>query len=221
MPLKDSQVFQIHCAFHCPNGLRDTISLPHPCLEMQVLPPHQILRSLCLTFQLRCLSVSDKNIALAGCFVILISAEFIAAMVSFAELLPITFFTKSGHTTFPLHSIWASAAMNAGVDTALALTLVILLHRRRSEVRFTRTSSIVDRIMMYTVGSGLLTAAFALAGLVTSLTMTKNFVFVLILEMLPKRESIIIIMCFCVSLTLANHYSLFQLLAHFVSVTVV
>ena len=83
-----------------------------------------------------------------------------------------------------------STAINAFVDTVLALSIVVCLRRRRSEVLFSRTNSIIDRIMLYTVGSGLLTAAFALAALITSIVMTDNLVFVLILEVLPKRKSI-------------------------------
>ena len=42
---------------------------------------------------------------------------------------------------------------------------------------------------MYTVGSGLLTALFALAGLITYVTMPTSLVYIVLFEMLPKRES--------------------------------
>ena len=47
----------------------------------------------------------------------------------------------------------------------------------------------VNRIMIYTVGSGLLTAGFALASLVTTLALKPSFAASFsILEMLPQRE---------------------------------
>ena len=46
----------------------------------------------------------------------------------------------------------------------------------------------IDRIMMYTIGTGLLTSAFNVAGLVAGLTMTHNLVYVMLLELKPKRE---------------------------------
>lgn len=72
----------------------------------------------------------------------------------------------------------ASIAVGAFVDIALALTLVVLLRRRKSG--YNQMNSIIDRIMTfkigtgliteawaYTIGTGLVTGAFALAGLVT------------------------------------------------------
>ena len=85
--------------------------------------------------------------------------------------------------------LWSGLSLTAFGDTALAFALVILLYRRRSRVSFTRTASMIDRIMIYTIGTGGLTAAFNIVGLVTALTMPNNLVYIMILEMLPARKS--------------------------------
>ena len=48
----------------------------------------------------------------------------------------------------------------------------------------------IGRLMVYTIGTGLLTSVFALAAFVTSFTSTNTLIFALMLEMLPKRESL-------------------------------
>ena len=134
--------------------------------------------------------VSNKKKLLVICLTILVLAEFIAIVVYYSELQPISAFTDSKHADVVSHTLSVAAALNACVDTALALSVVALLHRRRAEVPFKRTISIIDHIMIYSVGSGLLTAAFALASFVTSLTMPKNFIYVMLWQLAPKRESI-------------------------------
>ena len=136
--------------------------------------------------------MSANSKALTTCLLLPILACFTSFVVYYRLELPDKLFEGSEHTdrSLPLPGLWVFSALNACVDTALALSLVILLHRSRSEIPFSRTSSVISRIIMYTSGTGVLTAAFALAGLIASVVMTKNFVFVLIFEILPKRESI-------------------------------
>ena len=134
------------------------------------------------------LAVSDKNMALAGGLIILVSAELVAAIIYYARLETAQSFVQSETAIFYSHSVLACSALAVCVDTAIVLSIVVLLFRYRSEVLSRRTSSMVNRIMIYTVGSGLLTAASALAGLVTTLTMTSVAASSLTLQMLPKRE---------------------------------
>ena len=150
--------------------------------------PTSIAGSCLLTFHHSHLSVSNKNSVLTGCFILLVLAQFVATVVLYSELQPTALFIKAGHSSFPLHTLWAGAVISTSVDIALALALVVLLYRCRTQIPFGRTRSIIDRIMMYSVGSGLLTAAFALAGLLTSLLTNRNFIFIVLMEMLPKRE---------------------------------
>ena len=127
--------------------------------------------------------------ALAGCLTILVLGEFIGVMVFYAKLKAVQTYVQPEFATIVSHNLAACAALFACVDTAIALSVVVLLRRHRSEILSKGTSSMVNRIMIYTVGSGLLTAGFALAGLVTIFTMKTNSVISsAILELLPKRE---------------------------------
>ena len=135
------------------------------------------------------LAVSKKNMMLAGCLIILILAQFIAVIVYYAKLKSVQSFAQSDYATLTSHTLAPCSALLACVDTAIALSIVVLLRRHSSEVFSKRTSSMVNRIMIYTVGSGLLTAGFAVAGLVTIFTMkTNSVVSSAILELVPKRE---------------------------------
>ena len=120
----------------------------------------------------------------------LVLAQFILFVISFSGLRPVSIFNGSVNVALQAYGLTGGAALGAIVDAVLALSIVVLLYRRRSEIPFSRTSSMIDRIMMYTVGSGLLTAASALASLVTMLTVRDNIVYIVPLVMLPKRESV-------------------------------
>ena len=137
-------------------------------------------------------AVNNNKKALAGSLLILVVSELICFMIYYSKLLSIEDFIQSKHTTLTKQYLSAVSALIACVDTALASSIAILLHRhrRKSKALFSRTRSIIDRIMIYTVGSGIVTATFAVAGFITSLTMPKNFVYIMLLHMLPKRESV-------------------------------
>lgn len=139
--------------------------------------------------------MSDKNRLLVGLLLVPLAASFVMVIVLFAQEVPSASrqSTQSGNTP----TLWASLSLVAFGDTALALTLVVLLYRRRSHVPFTRTASMIDRIILYTIGTGVLTAAFNLAGLVTSLAMRHNLVNAMLLEMLPKCKSKSPAICTC------------------------
>ena len=141
-------------------------------------------------YSLPCTEVNNKKKALAICLTTLVLAQFILFVISYSGLRPASIFNDSGNFALQASGLIGGAALGAIVDAVLALSIVVLLYRRRSEIPFSRTSSTIDRIMMYTVGSGLLTAASALASLVTMLTVRDNIVYIVPLVMLPKRESV-------------------------------
>ena len=134
--------------------------------------------------------MNDKKKTLAICLIILILAQFILFVIYFSEEQHLYSFVVSSNVTLGFRGLLTAVALGACVDAVLALSIVVLLHRRRSEIPFSRTSSMIDRIMVYAVGSGLLTAAFALASLITLVTMPLDPIWLVLLEMLPKCESI-------------------------------
>ena len=130
--------------------------------------------------------MSDKNKILAIGLLCLVLTQFILFVTTFFGMLP----TINVTTFSVVRAFIASTALGTIVDTVLALSIVIFLRRHRSKIPFAGTGAMIDRIMMYTVGSGLLTAAFALAALITMLRGEFGFIWLTVLQMLPKRESI-------------------------------
>lgn len=101
--------------------------------------------------QCRC-AVSKKNKKLAVCFLVFVAGQFAGAVVYYAQTLGKTLFTESESTVTAAR--W-TAAVTAFVDMALALALLILIHGRKSA--FSHSNSVIDRVMAYTVGTGLIT----------------------------------------------------------------
>ena len=132
--------------------------------------------------------MNDKKKVLPICLLSLVLAQFISFVITFSGMQPNSFVGTASTLVVP--GLLAGAALGAFADTVLALSIAVLLYRLRSKSPFRTTSSMIDRIMMYTVGSGLLTAAFALAAFITLLTMPDNIIYIVLLEMLPECESV-------------------------------
>ena len=80
------------------------------------------------------------------------TGQFAGAVIYFAQTVGKKLFTQAEETVTTAR--W-TAAVTAFVDLALALALLILIHSRKSA--FSRSNSIIDRVMAYTVGTGLIT----------------------------------------------------------------
>ena len=140
--------------------------------------------------------MSKKNKLLVVSFVLLALGQASASIVFFAQTLP----SRLSVDELPTTGLNASAGIGAFVDTALAVTLIILLRQRRNEYK--HMISVVDRATMsvefslftgawgYIVGTGLITGPWSIIALVTSITMPRNAVYVLMLDMLPKSTAI-------------------------------
>lgn len=129
-------------------------------------------------------SVSDKNKLLAACLLVLVSGKFASVLVYFVQLYHVTSVYQLSNT---MAAVKAMGAVFFLVDTTLAITLVALLRRRKSG--FDRTDSMLNRIMAYTIGTGLITGAWSLIGLFTSIYDGGKFVYLLVYLVMPKRKS--------------------------------
>lgn len=155
--------------------------------------------------------MSEKNNRLAAVLLILISGKLAPIVVYFAQLYHIT-------SALQLRDYMATAtamsAVFAFVDTTLACTLVVLLRRRRSG--FDRTDSMINRIMRYTIGTGLVTGlklkqvmtvggmltscagVWALVGVVMTTALPNDFGYLLVFLTMPKRQyQILLTLDFC------------------------
>lgn len=80
-------------------------------------------------------------------------------------------------------------AMNstmAFTDTLLASVLVWYLWKGRSG--FKRTDSIINRLVMYTVGTGLLTSFWMIVALISAELAPRSFIYLVADLTLPKRK---------------------------------
>ena len=117
--------------------------------------------------------MSEKNSILAACLLVLASGELATSIVEFTGESESKSNTEAARD---ISRVRAYAAVDVIVDTVLAVTLVILLHRRKAECIFSRTNSIINRIMLYTISTGLLTGILALVAFVLSYGMCLKFV---------------------------------------------
>ncbi|KAF7348647.1 hypothetical protein MVEN_01382900 [Mycena venus] len=68
--------------------------------------------------------------------------------------------------------VWSVSAAN---DLTITATLVFILHRERNNLHG-RSAAIVDKLILWTLETGLLTTVMAIAELTCFITMTRNFV---------------------------------------------
>ncbi|OCB91616.1 hypothetical protein A7U60_g1115 [Sanghuangporus baumii] len=118
--------------------------------------------------------LSDKNRILAGVSSAAVLVQFALTMTFFGRIVGVTDITLIAKS-IPIEL--ASAVVGALTDTFLAVTLVWLLRKGRSGFR--RSDSIVNRLVTYTVGSGLVTAICALFALISAAVAPHSFVYML------------------------------------------
>ncbi|KAJ6572195.1 hypothetical protein B0H19DRAFT_1132904 [Mycena capillaripes] len=79
-----------------------------------------------------------------------------------------------------IQSQWLATSLwiiSTASDLAITVTLVILLRKQRADVR-TRTAVLVDKIILWTVETGMLTSAWGIATLICFTTMKTNFIWI-------------------------------------------
>ncbi|KAI5122024.1 hypothetical protein M0805_008015 [Coniferiporia weirii] len=132
-----------------------------PTLEVMVL----ISALVCLLVQgflvYRVWMLSSKNMILVSALMLFVLAEFAAAisffsrgvqMKSFIEVATIAWLSK------------LTNALAAAADVVIAAVLIVLLHRSRTGVR--RSETIINRLIIFTVNTGLLTSFCAILAVI-------------------------------------------------------
>ena len=71
-------------------------------------------------------------------------------------------------------------------DTLIAAVLITLLMKHRSE--FKKTNSIIYRLIMYTLGTGLVTGIWMTIGLIGSIAMPNSCLYILVEIVASRRE---------------------------------
>ncbi|KAI5121948.1 hypothetical protein M0805_002019 [Coniferiporia weirii] len=134
-----------------------------------------------ILFVTRIWHLSNGNKYLTSGISILVVAQFITTCAYFAMEYKLTEF---GQLTITNNIERAALAMIVVTDVAIASVLVYLLYSSRSGFR--RTDTVINRLIVYTVNTGLITALCAVAALITSLACPTTFLPDLFLFMIPK-----------------------------------
>ena len=114
----------------------------------------------------------------------MITGQCAAALVGFAQEYHTKTFIGTQKNALPTaRALFATAIL---ADTVLALTLSFLLRRRKS--KFDKTNSLLNRIMIYAIGTGLITSVFGLVALITSIVTPMDPIYFAIGEVMPKRK---------------------------------
>ncbi|EJD01992.1 uncharacterized protein FOMMEDRAFT_86654, partial [Fomitiporia mediterranea MF3/22] len=136
-----------------------------------------------IIFVVRAWHLSNKNRLLTAGLVVTVIAQFTAVTVYFARARRLSnFFGLSGLINF-------ERAMNitiAVTDIFITTTIIVLLKKLRSEFR--RTNSMVDRLVAYTMSTGLVTALCAVGGLISGEVSRGSLVYVFFDGLFPKCE---------------------------------
>ncbi|EJD00231.1 uncharacterized protein FOMMEDRAFT_148494 [Fomitiporia mediterranea MF3/22] len=104
--------------------------------------------------------LSNKNVILTGINILLISALLTVNLIFCGKAFN---FTNFGQLATLQGLIIALNTLITLVDTVIALTLVVLLRRQRSRCK--ATESVVKRLIMYSISTGLITGLWSLIGL--------------------------------------------------------
>lgn len=105
-------------------------------------------------------------------------------MIYYGEIIS---FTSPSQLVSKVNLLSAGNAVIAATDILIATVIVILLGGNRSA--FKRTNSMLNRLIMYTIASGALTAVCAIAALVMAQVSPETFIY-LSLDLLMSKRTI-------------------------------
>lgn len=114
----------------------------------------------------------------------MIVAPYIIIMIYYGEIIS---FTSPSQLVSKVNLLSAGNAVIAATDILIATVIVILLGGNRSA--FKRTNSMLNRLIMYTIASGALTAVCAIAALVMAQVSPETFIY-LSLDLLMSKRTI-------------------------------
>ncbi|KAL5478286.1 hypothetical protein ACEPAI_2470 [Sanghuangporus weigelae] len=125
--------------------------------------------------------LSNKNRILTGALSIAVLAQFAVTMALFVRFVSIVELLMI-YNAIPVQL--AAAAVVAITDTYLAVVLARLLRKARSGFR--RSDSIVQRLVMYTIGSSLVTSICAMVALISCIVAPHAFIYLVSDLLIPK-----------------------------------
>ncbi|EJD07252.1 uncharacterized protein FOMMEDRAFT_149763 [Fomitiporia mediterranea MF3/22] len=125
-------------------------------------------------FLMRVWKLSEKNIILSGTISLLIVGQLVATCLYFVKALQ---YEDFGRLKGYMSLTRIVDAVNATADTAIALCLVVLLHRNRSGFKDSDTT--INRLIVFVVNTGLVTGLCAILGLILGIVLENTLFFML------------------------------------------
>ncbi|KAI9060961.1 hypothetical protein FKP32DRAFT_1678556 [Trametes sanguinea] len=125
--------------------------------------------------------LANHNVIPAIIIAVLLAAELALCITVTVDSFKSVTFTSFEHYSWVMWSI-LSVAVAADIVATTALTYYL----RKSRTGFTKTDSIVDILMVYTINTGLSTSIMTFAALLCSILMRKNLVYSAILVVSTK-----------------------------------
>lgn len=127
------------------------------------------------------ISVSRKNYVLTGTLSALVLTQFAITVTYFGQVYHIT---QASELIRFINTERAAMIIFVVVDTIIAVVLSFLLYRMRSGVK--KTDSIVKRLILYTISTGLITSLWGVVGLVGAFVRPNSFIYLLVDLVFPK-----------------------------------
>ena len=126
--------------------------------------------------------VSKKNKAITGVLCLAILIQFAITTAYYAQIYNVTLVTQLQEA---VHTELAMNYIVVCTDTLLAGVLVWLLYKSRSGVK--STDSIVNKVILYTIGSGLVPALWAMVAAIGAQVAPRSVIYLLVDLVIPKR----------------------------------
>ncbi|KAF8323559.1 hypothetical protein F5887DRAFT_1026056 [Amanita rubescens] len=117
--------------------------------------------------------MSNRNIWVTSIIVIFVIAEFVCVVVYTGLAFPMQNFIQL--ETLKRLSIAVNALAAAG-DVSIAAVLCLLLHKSRTG--FHRSNTMINKLILFSVNTGLLTSLCALASLISIVVAGENFIYI-------------------------------------------
>ncbi|TFY76164.1 hypothetical protein EWM64_g7848 [Hericium alpestre] len=124
-------------------------------------------------FTVRIYKLSNKNILVTGTVYALVLGQFFVTLVYFIKGIQMSTFAQLG--TLKAISM-AVNAMTAASDVAIALALCSMLHKSRTGFR--SSDSMINKLIMFTVNTGLLTSIDAVCSLASIAGSPNTFIYI-------------------------------------------
>ncbi|KAI5115117.1 hypothetical protein M0805_005646 [Coniferiporia weirii] len=132
-------------------------------------------------FVMRIWHLSRQNYLLMGVLCVFIAGQFVVTVTYFGK---IYHFTELAQLATAITTECVMNSIIAFVDTVIATVLSLLLHSRRSGVR--QTNSLISRLILYTISTGMLTSVFSIIALVTAIVLPNKFIYLIPDLIMPK-----------------------------------